>query len=171
MWNRHKWSQLNTQQVGTYTEYFVKMELTMYGFQVYTTEVDDHGIDFVARHERGSFIEVQVKSLRVKPPTIEGYVFLQKDKFIPAGNLYLALGLLADGKPPELFLIPSSIWEHPNGVFVSRDYPGLKSKPEWGINISKKNAHFLDPFKFEKTVASVCKRLSESTSPMLDSKS
>jgi hypothetical protein len=38
---RYEWNQLNKQQVGAYTEYFVKMELTMYGFQVYRTEVDD----------------------------------------------------------------------------------------------------------------------------------
>lgn len=45
---RHIWSKLNKQQVGAFTEYIVKMELTMYGFQVYGTEVDDRGIDFIA---------------------------------------------------------------------------------------------------------------------------
>lgn len=74
--DRYRWSQLNLQQVGTYTEYFVKMELTMYGFQVYTTEVDNHGIDFVARHGRGTFLEIQVKSLRVKRGKRSGYVFV-----------------------------------------------------------------------------------------------
>ena len=75
---RYTWSALNKQQTGAYAEYFVKMELTMCGFQVYTTEVDDRGIDFVARHETGRFIEVQVKSLRNN-----GYVFMQKTKFNP----------------------------------------------------------------------------------------
>ncbi len=27
-----------------------------------------------------------------------------------------------------------------------------KSKPEWGINISKKNYHLLDNYLFEKTI-------------------
>ena len=40
---RYNWKPLNNQQVGSYVEYFVKMELTMYGFEVYTTEVDDRG--------------------------------------------------------------------------------------------------------------------------------
>ena len=35
---RHQWNSLNTQQIGAYAEYFVKMELTMHGFQVYSTE-------------------------------------------------------------------------------------------------------------------------------------
>lgn len=144
---RYDWKRLNNQQVGAYTEYFVKMELTMYGFQVYTTEVDDRGVDFVARYERQSFIEVQVKSLRSM-----GYVFMQKSKFVLSDNLYLALGLLTQDNLPELYLIPSTVWHSPNAVFVERNYDGLKSKPEWGLNISKKNMAFLEPYKFEKTV-------------------
>lgn len=45
---RHAWSKLNKQQVGAYAEYFFKMEFTMAGFQVYSTEVDDRGIDCMA---------------------------------------------------------------------------------------------------------------------------
>ncbi|MGH8427914.1 MAG: DUF4365 domain-containing protein [Gammaproteobacteria bacterium] len=145
---RYHWSPLNNQQVGSYVEYFVKMELTMFGFQVYSTEVDDRGIDFVARHERGLYIEIQVKSLRSM-----GYVFMPKQKFVLSNNLYLALGLLTEGKAPELFLVPSLVWEQPNGVFVSRDYEGLKSKPEWGLNISQRNMGSLEPYRFETTVA------------------
>ena len=56
---RYNWKKLNRQQVGTFSEYFVKMELTMYGFQVYTTEIDDRGIDFVTRHRKGPFLSIQ----------------------------------------------------------------------------------------------------------------
>jgi hypothetical protein len=122
---RYNWSKLNKQQVGAYAEYFVKMELTMYGFQVYETEVDDRGIDFITRFENGPFIEVQVKSLRSS-----GYVFMQKEKFSLRDNLYLALSLFSEGCPPNLYLIPASVWLSPNQVFVSRDYTGLQSKPE-----------------------------------------
>lgn len=123
------------------------MELTMYGFQVYSTEVDDRGIDFVTRHEKGEFMEIQVKSLRST-----GYVFMQKEKFKIKKNLYLALGLLFDGQPPDLYLIPSETWSVPNSVFVSRDYEGLKSEKEWGINLSRKNMPDLECFRFERTV-------------------
>ncbi|MEN6495356.1 MAG: hypothetical protein ABFD16_13835 [Thermoguttaceae bacterium] len=147
---RYVWSRLNNQQVGAYTEYFVKMELTMFGFQVYRTEVDDRGIDFVAKYESGPFIEVQVKSLRPRP---SGYVFMQKEKFMPRTGLFLALGLLFEEHPPELYLIPSMIWAEPASIFVSRDYEGLKSKPEWGLNVSKRNMAALEPFRFEVVVA------------------
>ena len=144
---RYQWSRLNGQQVGAYTEYFVKMELTMYGFQVYSTEVDDRGIDFVARHERGPFLQVQVKSLRSL-----GYVFMQKTKFELHEHVYLALGLLLERKPPELYLVPSVVWQSPNGVFVERNYEGLKSLPEWGLNISQRNMPALSPYAFASTV-------------------
>jgi hypothetical protein len=148
---RYLWSLLNNQQVGAYTEYFVKMELTMYGFQVYSTEVDDRGVDFVARHNSGPFIEIQVKSIRDF-----NYVFMHKTKFVLSDSLYVALGLLFDGKPPELYLIPSRTWETPSTVFVGRDYEGLKSKPEWGLNISLRNMTALQPYEFESTVTKLC---------------
>jgi len=146
--SRYHWNNLNTQQVGAYTEYFVKMELTMHGFQVYSTEVDDRGIDFVARRERGPFIEIQVKSLRSA-----GYIFMQKSKLILHEHTYVALGLLLEGQAPDLYLLPSTLWRSPNMVFVSRDYEGLKSKPEWGINVSQRNMPALQPYIFERTVA------------------
>src|SRR3990170_2253645 len=49
---KHAWSELNSLQIGKYAEYFVKMEFTQYGFDVYSSEVDDRGIDFVVRKEQ-----------------------------------------------------------------------------------------------------------------------
>ena len=146
---RHQWNSLNTQQIGAYAEYFVKMELTMHGFQVYSTEVDDRGIDFVARRESGPFIEVQVKSLRSM-----GYVFMQKTKFPLRPHTYLALCLFADGQEPKVFLIPSVAWLTPNAIFVDRKYDaqGQTSKPEWGLNVSKRNMAALSPYSFESTI-------------------
>jgi len=150
---RYQWSKLNTQQVGTYCEYFVKMEFTMYGFEVYSTEVDDRGIDFVARRPGKPFLEIQVKSLRSY-----GYVFLPKSKFFPSENLYLAFGLLFEGASPQLYLIPSMVWREPTATFVERNYdaPDLKSKPEWGINVSRRNMSEIEAFKFQSMVERLC---------------
>lgn len=153
---RYSWSRLNKQQVGSYTEYFVKMELTMFGFQVYGTEVDDRGIDFVARHEDGPFIEVQVKSLRAM-----GYVFMQKEKFVIEPCRYLAFGLLLDGQQPDIYLIPSIVWQKPTAVFVGREYEGLKSKPEWGLNVSKRSMPMMEPYRFEATVEAMMRSKSK----------
>lgn len=60
---KHSWSHLNKQQVGTYAEYFVKMEFALHGFQVFKPEVDDRGVDFIVRRDAGPWYEVQVKSV------------------------------------------------------------------------------------------------------------
>ena len=144
---RYSWNALNKQQVGTYFEYFVKMELTMYGYEVYTTEVDDRAVDFIARKEDSGFIEVQAKCLRKF-----GYVFMRKETFAPREGLYVALGLLTEGKEPVAYLIPSTVWLQPDSVFVDRKYdaPELKSKPEWGIIVSAKNMPVLEKYEFSK---------------------
>jgi hypothetical protein len=141
---RYNWEQLNTLQVGAFSEYFVKMEMTMYGFQVYTTEVDDRGIDFITRFETGSFYSIQVKSTRGM-----NYIFMRKDKFKLSPDVYLAVAILDEGTEPRLFLIPSEEWKHPNRLLVSRDYEGKKSKPEWGLNLSHKNIDLLEQYSFD----------------------
>ena len=147
---RYNWNKLNRQQVGAFSEYFVKMELTMYGFQVYTTEVDDRGIDFVARYNGGPFLTIQVKSVREL-----GYVFMQKKKFQLTKDMYLALVILNEGKEPDLYLIPAKAWQSPNELLVDRNYEGKKSKPEWGINISGKNMPLLDAYSFSQVTEAI----------------
>jgi len=153
---RHAWSKLNNQQVGAYAEYYFKMEFTMAGFQVYSTEVDDRGIDFVARHEMGPFREIQVKSARLDSQKPTSYVFMQKTKFALRDDLLLALALFYEGREPELFLVPSVRWRSPDQIFSDRPYGGtLKSKPEWGLSITRKNLLSLSEFAFDRTIGTI----------------
>ncbi len=59
------WSMLTNLQIGRYTEYYVKMEFTLHGYDVYPDEVDDKGIDFVIRGEPHKYYDVQVKSVYI----------------------------------------------------------------------------------------------------------
>ena len=144
------WSILSKPQVGKYAEYFTKMTFTMYGFDVYTSEVDDKGIDFIIRNAKGKFFEIQVKSLRAEK---SGYVYQTKEKFdVNNENLFLALVVFQNGLAPQLFLINSQEWLTPNEVLRNREYIGLKSDPEWGINYSKKNLPVLQKFSFNAMI-------------------
>lgn len=151
--SKYQWAELNTQQLGAYAEYFVKMEFTMRGFQVFSPEVDDRGIDFITRFNKGSWFEIQVKSIRDST----NYIFLRKDKFELSSNLYAAITILTEDRFPDLFLIPSLAWKQPNELFVERNYEGEGqiSRPEWGMNVSKKNRPMLDAYRFEKTIQSL----------------
>lgn len=139
---------MNKQQVGRFAEYFVKMEFALYGFEVYTSEVDDRGIDFIARRGSGCFYEIQVKSIR----GTKGYVFMHKDKFPIRSDRLLALVLLREDEAPDLYLISATDWGFPNVLLVGHDYPGRKSKPEWGLQLSKKSFPLLQPYHFDTAV-------------------
>jgi hypothetical protein len=123
------------------------MEFTLYGFEVYTSEVDDRCVDFVVRRDGGQFYDVQVKSVRGY-----GYIFIPKTKFPIAPHRLVATVILHPNCEPELYLIPMTAWLAPSPLLVSRDYPGLKSAPEWGINISRRNQLLLNAHRFEQVV-------------------
>ena len=145
--NKFKWDHLSNIQLGRYAEYFVKMEFTLAGFDVYTSEVDEKGIDFIIRKDKDRYYDIQVKSVRGL-----NYIFFPKDKFNLRENLLAAIVVFFEGKPPKIYLIPSTEWSKPNNLFVSRDYEGEKSEPEWGLNLSRKNLPLLEQFEFDKIV-------------------
>lgn len=145
--DRYDWSRLNHLQLARYAEYYAKMEFTLFGFDVYTAEVDDRGIDFVIRRGEDCYYDVQVKSARGF-----SYIFFPKDKFHPRRGLLAAVALFETGAPPRLYLIPSTVWLEPNSLFCSRDYEGKKSRPEWGLNISRRNMPLLDEYAFDRRV-------------------
>lgn len=133
-----KWSDLNNHlKLGRYAEYYAKMEFASYGYEIYSPEIDDHGVDFIVkRPNEDSYYEVQVKSI-----SNSGYVFCKKDKMPLKDSWLLCLLRFVDDELPEVYIIPATTWLEPKPPFVSRDYEkeGQKSKPEWGINVSKKN--------------------------------
>lgn len=154
---RYEWSNLNKLQVGKFAEYYVKMEFTMLGFDVYASEVDDKGIDFVIRKnspngdgkEINKYYDIQVKSVREIP----NYTYMEKGKFnVDDKNLLLTLVVFYEGVEPKLYLIPSKRWRTPDSLLVDHEFIDKKSKPEWGINLSKKNLPFLEEYNFNKRV-------------------
>jgi len=51
-----------------------------------------------------------------------------------------------------MYLIPATAWLSPNRLFVSRDYAGRRSKPEWGIQLTRARLPMLQPFRLEEAV-------------------
>ncbi len=144
---KYDWDRLNHLQLGRYAEYYAKMEFTLYGFDVYTSEVDDRGIDFVIRRDVDRYYDVQVKSARRL-----NYIFIRKDVFALRDSLLAAVVLFQRYELPQLYLIPSIAWQQPDALLVSRDYEGKKSKPEWGFNLSQRNLPLLERFAFDRIV-------------------
>lgn len=150
--DKYAWGKLNKLQIGKYAEYYVKMEFTLYRLDVYTTEIDDKGIDFVVKNASNKYFSIQVKSMRQGK---NNYVFVPKHiwEHKLQDNLFIALVSFTEHELPEIYLIPVSVWNKPNKVFVSRDYEGKKSKAEWGISITKANWELLQDYACERVIS------------------
>ena len=122
----------------------------MYGFDVYTTEVDYQGIDFIIKGTDNEYYDVQVKSV-----LRSNYIYMNKKKFDLRKNLLLVLIVHEENQAPNIYLIPSLEWEKPTALLVDRNYEGKKSAPEWGISLSKKNNTLLQKFDFDTMVKSL----------------
>lgn len=143
-------SKAGKQKFGSYGEYYAKMEFASYGLDVFTSEVDDHGVDFVVKSGKG-FYEIQVKSVQVTT----GYVFMPKKHF-DAGNprLYLCLLLFEQGRLPDMYLIPATAWQTETALLRDRNYdkPGQSSPAEYGVNLSRKNFPLLEKYRFDQVI-------------------
>ena len=138
------WSNLNHLQTGRYGEYFAKMAFVRVGFDVFSPEVDDKGIDFVLRVDGDAprYYDVQVKSVR----STNTYLFMRKDKFRLQPNLLLALVVLHAGREPEIYLIPANAWRDAKPPFADRDYDGWRcqSKIEYSARPPDSNFGTID---------------------------
>jgi len=85
------WKHLNHLQVGKYAEYLVKIALVSHGLDVYCSEVDDRGIDFVVKKDHQTYLDIQVKSIRGR-----NYIFFPKSKFMPRENLFAAVAVFIE---------------------------------------------------------------------------
>jgi len=142
----YNWERLSNIQLGRFAEYYAKMELASYGLDIYTSEVDDHGVDFVAKVNKERFVEFQVKS-KLKTD----YVFVSRRHFsIEKDNLFLFLIIFEAHHSPQCFIIPATAWNQTNDLLRFREYEDLKSEPEYGLNLSKKNMHLLEEYRVEK---------------------
>lgn len=142
----YNWERLSNIQLGRFAEYYAKMELASYGLDIYTSEVDDHGVDFVAKVNKERFVEFQVKS-KLKTE----YVFVTRKQFsIEKDNLFLFLIIFVSYQSPQCFIIPATAWNQTNDLLRFREYEDLKSEPEYGLNLSKKNMHLLEEYRIER---------------------
>jgi hypothetical protein len=110
----------------------------------FTTEQDGSVVRGV---RSGQQIDAHVRTLR-RPV----YAFWTKKSFGLAPNRFGALVLLRDGHPPAAYLVPALAWRTPDALVVSRDYDGLASEPEWGLNLSGRTLPLLDEYRISRTL-------------------
>jgi len=149
---RHQWANLNHLQVGRYAEHLATMRFIEAGLEVYTTEVDDRGVDLLVRYAPGRCLEIQVKAVRnrnlafvLKKPL--GSTPEEVEKRLRSGYR-IAFFLFEDGSEPDFFLIPGYAWLEPNALLKDIPKANKAVGPNFQLSPTKKAQPILDNYRF-----------------------
>lgn len=149
---RYQWSKLNHLQVGRYAEHIATMRFIEAGLEVYTTEVDDRGIDHLIRYAPGRCLEIQVKAVRNRNLTFVEKKHLGTTPEQAAERLRsgycMAFFLFEDGREPDFFLIPGYAWLAPNDLLKDNPIGDKTYGPYLQLNPTKKAQSILDQYRF-----------------------
>ena len=142
---RYAWSRLNRQQKGTYGEYVAKMEFVMYGYLVFSAEIDDRGVNFVVRNEAGSHFDIQVKTI-----TGWNYTYIYESKF--SEDLWICPVVLTEGNQPTLYIFSGRDWNPDESGLLQRHHYRKSKEAEYGIHATKTRAPAMERFAFDRSV-------------------
>ena len=137
----YTWDHLDKVQLFKYAEYFIKMELTRYGLEVYDPRTGNDEIDFSAKTSSSRHYDFQIRTVKNF-----NYISFPKSHFVPRENLIAAIVIFVENSEPYLFFIPSKKWETPDELLVSRDDDG---KSELGLSLSYEKRKLLEPYSPE----------------------
>ncbi|MCG8607471.1 DUF4365 domain-containing protein [bacterium] len=139
---RTSYKHLNTIQKGTFGEAYAKMAFTLEGFEVYSSEYDDRGIDFIVRNRSGRFFSVQVKAT---DDTSNPFVY--ESKFRDRDDYIFCAARIIDGEQPSLYIAQGSEWK--TGIeCLYYNSEGGKSGPYYEMRFASKYREQLVQFEF-----------------------
>jgi len=146
---RTTYKHLNRIQKGSFAEAYAKMAFALEGFEVYTPEYDDRGIDFLIRNGAGKHFCVQVKATceSVNP-------FIYADKFDDSSEFLLCAVRLVDGKAPEIYLARGSDWKVEKEC-LHKNLGGGKAGAYYELRFSRRYSASLSKHSFEQYVVSL----------------
>lgn len=149
---RHQWTRLNHLQLGRYAEHIATMRFIEAGLEVYTTEVDDRGIDHLVRYAPGRCLEIQVKAVRNRNVTFVlkkhlGSTPEEVEQRLRSGYC-MAFFLFEDGYEPDFFLIPGYAWLSPNALLQDNAAGDRTYGPNFQLNPTTRARAILDRYRF-----------------------
>lgn len=128
------------------------------------SELDKRQITYTEKGK--SFYEINISTNKyiLKCRTYnKNYTFVSKSE-IPnlADNIMTALVEWSNNKPTNVYLIPMIEWKNPqNTILKDKDYNGLQSQPEWGIDINQTNKEELNNFYIDKIINNIKKNINQ----------
>lgn len=101
-------------------------------------------------------IELAGEKYQIKMRTYNGnYNFISKNELPELkDNIFVAVVYWIQNKPSKIFLCPTTLWkDDTNGIFKEKNYEGLSSGAEWGINLTENKISLLEEYEFSKMIA------------------
>lgn len=142
---RTSYKHLNNIQKGWFGATYSKLAFTLEGFEVYSSEYDDRGVDFVIRNKSGQFFSVQVKT------TIDDTAnpFIKKDKFHSCENFIFCAVRIIEGMKPTLYITRGSDWNSNKYECLNYNPNGGGHGPYYEICFASKYKDQLKDFEFQ----------------------
>lgn len=140
-------------------EQFVKQELMKAGLEVFASESDNRGVDFIVKAPSGKYHELFLQPINLD--------FARSVK-IPKGdlgelkdNLWIALVFVMKGIGPVLHLIPSKILESPdNYIFFDHEQDvRFKHLSNWEIKVFQKSIGELSKYSLTNMVSKLVRKV------------
>ncbi len=150
---------LNNVQKGSFAEAYAKMAFTLEGFEVYTTDYDDRGIDFVIRSAAGGFFSVQVKATGASANP-----FVYADKFQAALDFLFCAVRLIEGETPEIYLARGTDWDQEKEA-LHYNPGGGDAGAYYELRFSGRHSTSLQRHRFENYVAQLKEAPAEAKKP------
>jgi hypothetical protein len=144
----NEWNKLNRLQKGSFGEQYAKMLFTKYGAEVYSSDVDDRGIDFVARFPNSEFYDVQVKTVMDM-----NLAYINKTKFKKSERFLVVLVRLEQGKEPEVYVFRATEWDSEDGLLKYNPYIEAESAPAYEIHLSRSRLQQMGKYLFEQRIS------------------
>lgn len=137
---------LNRIQKGSFAEAYAKMAFTLEGFEVYTTEYDDRGVDFVIRNHDGKYFSVQVKATGKSANP-----FVYAESFHVSRDFLLCAVRLIEGEAPEIYLAAGTDWDEEKEC-LHFNPGGGNAGAYYELRFSKRYSESLERHRFENYV-------------------
>ena len=147
MLTNNNWDPLTRLELHQRAKDYVKSRFVKYGFEVSLADANYRHTPLIVHTDGNRSYTVKVRAVRNR-----NYIFERKDKFQLREDLYIAATYFHNGEAPEVYLVPSTVWQTPNALFVGPDYIGKASAPEWGIRLSERTLPLLEPYQIETMV-------------------
>ncbi len=135
-------------QLNKYAQHFIKQEFTRYSLEFSQNKSGREGVDFILETNTGNQHEIYLQPINLNKE--RSVKILKQDLGEPKDTFWVALVLIFDKEPINLYLIPSKTLATPDDfVFIENKVSSFPHLSNWEIKVFKNGMQKLSEFSLE----------------------